>query len=158
MTENRLIFLKDTFSGFGLQFSDDFSKAVIFNPNYNENIIVYDEGFEFTVCFSFQHRHLEEEEAVVEWIREIIAGNKFAIEFFHNEQRCFGSEMDAEELQALSYEKLEQFTGYYGLTKLLGVADSFKVRGWDSNNNFDCTFFRETNGTIAISRNFVGIP
>ena len=157
MTENKLIFLKDTFIGFELQFSDDFSNAVIFNPNYNENITVYADGYEFIVCFSFQHCHLEDEEDVVEWIREIITGNKFAIEFFNKEQRCFGSEINAEELQDLSYEKLEQFTGYYGLTKLLDVADSFKIRGWDSKNNFDFTFFRKTNETIAISKTFVGI-
>ena len=157
MTENKLIFLKDTFIGFELQFSDDFSNAVIFNPNYNENITVYADGYEFIVCFSFQHCHLEDEEDVVEWIREIITGNKFAIEFFNKEQRCFGSEINAEELQDFSYEKLEQFTGYYGLTKLLDVADSFKIRGWDSKNNFDFTFFRKTNETIAISKTFVGI-
>ncbi len=157
MTENKLLFLKDSFPEFELQFSDDFSEAVILNPNYNENITVYDEGFEFIVCFSFQHRHLEDEEDVVEWIGEIIAGNIFAIEFFNNEQRRFGSEINAEELQDLSYEKLEQFTGYYGLTKLFDMADSFKVRGWDSKNNFDFTFFCETNGSIAINKNFVGI-
>lgn len=157
MTENRLIFLKETFSGFDLQFSDDFSNAVIINPNWNENITVYDDEYEFTVCFSFQHRHFEDEDDVVEWIREIIDSNKLAIEFFNKEQRCFGSEIRAAELQDLSYEYLEQFTGYYGLTKLLDEADSFKVRGWDSKNNFDFTFLCGANGTITISKTFVGI-
>lgn len=157
MTENRLIFLRDTFSGFELQFSDDFSNAVILNPNYNENITVYDEGHEFIVCFSFQHCHLEDEEDVVEWIYEIIAGNKFAIEFFNNGHGGFGGEIDEKELQDLTYEKLEQFTGYYGLTKLLDVADLFKVRGWDNKNNFDFTFTREANGNIAINKTYVGI-
>ncbi len=157
MIENKLIFLKDSFPEFELQFSDDFTEAVILNPNYNENITVYDEGFEFTVYFSFQHRHLEDKEDVVEWVNEIITGNKFAIEFFNNEQRRFGSEIDAEEMQDLSYEKLEHFTGYYGLTKLFDMVDSFKVRGWDSKNNFDFTFFCETNGNISINKTFVGV-
>ena len=71
--------------------------------------------------------------------RNIISGNTLAIEFFNNEKRGFGGEIDAEELQDLSYEKPEHFTGYYGLTKLFDVADSFKIRGWDSNYNFSYT-------------------
>ena len=157
MVDNRLIFLKEAFSDFKLEFSDDFQNVVIFNPNYNENIIVYDDEFEFTVCFSFQHCHLEDEADVVDWIRRIIYGNTFAIEFFNNERRCFGGEIDAEELQDLSYEKLEKSTGYYGLTKLVDVANSFKIRGWDSKNNFDCTITCEANGSIAINKTFIGI-
>lgn len=117
---------------------------------------MYDDEYEFIVCFSFQHRHFEDEEDVVEWICEIIKGNKLAIEFFHKEQRCFGSEIEKTELQDLSYEKLEQFTGYYGLTKLSDLADSFKVRGWDCENNFDFTFICEVNGNITLSKKFVG--
>lgn len=156
MNENRLSFLKESFSGFELQFSDDFSHAVIINRNWHENITVYDEEYEFIVCFSFQHRHFKDEEDVVEWIREIIDSKKLAIEFFKKEQRCFGSEIDTAELQDLSYEKLEQFTGHYGFTKLLDMTDSFKVRGWDSKNNFDFTFLCEGNGTITINKTFVG--
>jgi len=157
MSKNKLVFLKDAFPGFKLHFADNFSNAVIVNPNYNENITVYDEGYEYIVCFSFQHCHLEDTEEVVNWIREIITGNKFAIEFFNNDQRGFGGEIDVEELQNLTYEKLEKFTGYYGLTKLLNVADSFKIRGWDSKNNFDFTFFCEANGTISVNKTYVGI-
>jgi len=156
MSENRLIFMKDAFSEFELQFADDFSSAVIVNPNYDENITVYDDEYEFTVCFSFQHCHFDEEDDIIEWIREIISGNTFAIEFFNKGQRGFGGEIDLEKMQELTYEKLEQFTGYYGLTKLLDVADSFKIRGWDSKNSFDCTIAREANGSIAINKTFVG--
>ena len=157
MSKNRLVFLKDAFSEFELQFAEDDSYAVIVNANYDENITVYDDEFEFTVCFSFQHRHFEDEDDIIEWIRKIISGSTFAIEFFNNEQRRFGGEIDAEELQDLSYEKLEQFTGYYGLTKLLDVADSFKIRGWDSKSNFDCTITCEANGSISINQTFLGI-
>ena len=157
MTENKLSFLKESFPEFELQFSDNYSNAVIINPNWNENITVYDDEYEFVVCFSFQHRHFEDEEDVSGWIREIIGNNKLAIEFFNKEQRHFGSEIDTAELQNLSYNKLEQFTGYYGSTKLLDVADSFKVRGWDYKYNFDFTFLRDTNGTITINKTFVGM-
>ena len=94
---------------------------------------------------------------MIAWIRKIISGNIFAIEFFNNEQRRFGGEVNSTELQGLTYEKLEQFTGYYGLTKLLDVADSFKIRGWDSKNNFDYTMIREGNGNVVIDKAFVGI-
>ncbi len=157
MSNNRLIFLKGAFPGFELHFANDCSNAMIVNPNYDENITVYDDEFEFTVCFSFHHRHFEDEDDIIEWIHKIISGNTFAIEFFNHEQRSFGSEIDVEELQDLTYEKLEQFTGYFGLTKLLDVADSFKIRCWDSKNNFDYTITREANGTIAINKTFVGI-
>ena len=82
---------------------------------------------------------------------------QFAIEFFNNDQRCFGSEIDTEELQGLTYKKLEQFTGYYGLTKLLDVVDSFKIRSWDGKNNFDYTIICEENGNVVINQIFVGI-
>ena len=157
MSNNRLVFLKDAFYEFELQFADDYSNAIIVNPNYDENITVYDDEFEFTVCFSFQHRHFEDEDDIIEWIHRIISGNTFAIEFFNHEQRGFGSEIDAEELEDLTYEKLEQFTGYFGLTKLLDVADSFKIRGWDSKNNFDYIITCEANGMIAINKTFIGI-
>lgn len=155
MIPQRLIFLKDAFPGFELQFIADDSCALIINPNYDANIIVYDDEFEFTVCFLFQHCHFTDEDDVIDWICNIISGNTFAIEFFNNEQCRFGGEIAAEQLQDLSYEKLEQFTGYYGLTKLLDVADSFKIRGWDNKNNFDYKLIREANGGIEINQTFV---
>ena len=157
MSKKRLEFLKDTFLGLDLQMADDEASMVILNPNYDENIIVYDDVYEYIVCFSFQHRHFEDEDDIIAWIRKIITGNTFAIEFFNNEQRCFGSEIDTEELQGLTYKKLEQFTGYYGLTKLLDVADSFKIRSWDGKNNFDYTMICEGNGNVVINQIFVGI-
>ncbi len=157
MSKERLIFLKDTFSEFELQFADDYSNAVIVNPNWNENITVYDDEYEFRVCFSFQHRHFEDKEDVVEWICKVIESRILAIEFFNKGQRRFGSDIETAELQDLSYEKLEQFTGYYGLTKLRDVADSFKIRGWDSFKNFDYTITCEANGAIIINKTFVGI-
>ncbi len=154
MTDNKLSFLKNTFSSYKVQFSDDFTCATIYNPFYDENITIYyyeDDDFSpFCARFSFQHRHLTDEDDVVEWINEIITGNKFAIEFFQKNQCRFGSEIAAEELEDLTYTKLEQFSGYYGLTKLFEIADSFKVRGWNNINNFDAVFVCETDKKITI--------
>ena len=103
MSKKRLEFLKDTFLGLDLQMADDEASMVILNPNYDENITVYDDEYEYIVCFSFQHRHFEDEDDIIAWIRKIITGNTFAIEFFNTEQRCFGSEIDTEDLQGLTY-------------------------------------------------------
>ena len=81
MNENRLFFLKNTFSQFELQFADDFSNVVIMNPNYNENITVYDDGYEFVACFSFQHRHFEDQNDLTKWIGEIISGIHLQLNF-----------------------------------------------------------------------------
>lgn len=156
MAGNKLLFLKIAFQKYNVQFSEGFTKATIFNPFYDENITVYyyedDDFTPFCVRFSFQHCHLMDEEDVVDWINSIIACNKFAIEFFNDGQQCFGSEIESNELLDLTYEKLEQFTGCYGLTKLLSIADTFKVRGWNNRHNFDAAFVCEDNGHILIKK------
>ena len=154
MGENKLEFLKTAFPGYQVRFSDDFSKAVIVNPLYEENITVYyEEGYDFEpfiACFSFQHGHFETQEDVIAWVGEIIAGRTLAIEFFRNGQRYFGGEIEAEKLQELSYTMLERFSGYYGGTKLWEVADSFKIRGWDKKNDMDVALVSAPDGAVAL--------
>lgn len=157
MSKDRLVFLQDAFLGVEFKFTDDFSSAVIMNPNYDENITVYDEEFEYIVCFSFQHRHFEDKADVVSWIQKIISGKTLAIEFFNHEQRVFGGEIDADALKELSYHKLERFTGHYSIKELLRLADSFKIRGWDSKNNLDCTITCDASGNVVIGQTFLGI-
>ncbi len=156
MAENKLEFIKSTFSEYDVQFFENFTKSILFNPICDENITIYyyedDDFTPFCVCFSFQHCHLMDEEDVIEWISHIITGDKFAIEFFKNGEQCFGTEIKAKELLGLSYEKLEQITGYYGLTKLLSIVDAFKVRGWNSQHNFDAIFVRDDKGNILIKK------
>lgn len=159
MTQNKLEFLSDAFSEYKVEFSDDFTTAVILNPLYNENVKVYyeeaDDYSPFITCFSFQHCHLCDEDEVVGWINDIITGKLFAIEFFKNDQRRFGGEIEAEELKDLSYEKLGQRFGYFGVSKLYQNADSFKVRGWNKNQNFDAVFVMNEDGTISIEKTYV---
>ena len=160
MAENKLVFLKTAFPGYQVSFSDDFTEAMIVNPLYEENITVYyEEGYDFEpfiACFSFQHGHFESEEDVIAWVSEIIAGRTLAIEFFRNDQRCFGGEIEAEKLQELSYTMLERFTGYYGGTKLWEVADSFKIRGWDKKNDMDVALVSAPDGTVTLRKIYAG--
>lgn len=156
MAENRFEFLKKAFPNDTMQILEDGLHAVILNPSYRENVnVYYNEGDDYTpfaASSSFQHCHLTDEEDVVDWINEIVTGKKLAIEFFKDGKDCFGGDMDAEELEHISYEELEQHTGYFGLSKLLRIVDSFKARGWNIESNFDAVFVLEKDGTIAIEK------
>ncbi len=159
MKENKLAFFAHVYPMYKMRFSDDYSQVIIFNPFYDENITVFyyeeDEFTPFCACFSFLHTHCTDEDDVVAWINEIIFGKKFSIEFFKNEQRLFGGDIDAESLIDLTYAELEHYTGYFGLTKLLDVADSFKVKGWEQKNNFDAIFVSETDEAVLIVKNLL---
>ena len=156
MADNKLAFIKSAFPEYVVQFLDHSTEAILVNPFYDENIKVYyyeDDDFSpFCVCFSFQHCHFTDEEYAIEWIRSIISGDKFAIEFFKDGKQRFGGDIDAKDLLDLSYHKLEQFTGYYGRTNLLSIADTFKVRGWNNRHNFDAMLIHEDNGNILIEK------
>ena len=154
MKENKLVFLARVYTKYKVEFADDYTQATIINPFCDENITVeyYEEDAltPFCVCFSFQHSHCTDEDDVVDWINEIICGKKCAIEFFVGERGCFGGDILVKDLQSLTYEVLEQYTGYFGVMKLVDLVDSFKVRGWAKENNFDCYFARERNGLLSI--------
>jgi len=134
---------------------EDDSLAEIINTFGKDNIKVYYDSDDFSpyiVCFAFQHVHLCDEEAVIDYINDIICGNLFSIEFFRDGERCFGGDITADRLKELSYKTLERYTGYYGGTKLIECADMFKVRGWNSNNNFDATFVIDECGIVTIKK------
>ncbi len=157
MADSKLAFLLRAFPDEKVCIEDNGGKAVIFNPFSGDNIEVYydeDDFHPFCAGFSFQHRHFDDEEAVAQWIKEIVCGKKFAIEFFRNGGNCFGGEI--EELRHMSYEELEQRTGYYGAAKLYEVADSFKVRGWHKEKNFDEVFALQEDGTVRVEINQPG--
>lgn len=159
MTENKLEFLKNAFPNYKVYISENGTQATIFNPFYNENVILEyfeeDDYTPFIAHFSFQHRHLNDEKNVVDWINEIVEEKRFAIEFFKNEQNKFGGDIEATELADISYPKLERLTGYYGATKLYEIADSFKIRGWNKDSNFDAVFVFKKDGTIIIQKHIV---
>ena len=155
MSKNNYTFLNNHFSSHKINYLECKDSIEIVNPFGKGNIVVdYDsaDSTPFMVMFSFQHRHIEDEKGVVEYVTDIIDENVFAIEFFKNGERCFGGDVTAEELKDLSYEKLEQKTGYYGSAKLIDCADAFKVRGWSDKNNFDATFVVDKSGKVEIKK------
>ena len=150
----KLNFLKNHFSNYEIKFSVDGEFAEMVNPVGSDNIKVQyipdDEFTPYIVAFAFQHCHMSDEEAVLEYINRIIEGNVFSIEFFNDGNCCFGGDISLQQLEGLSYEKLEKYTGYYGGTKLKELADMVKVRGWHSENNFDAIFVVDEHGRMTI--------
>lgn len=148
-----LSFLSKYIAKYRIDISDDLESAIIYNPISDENIYIEydkaDESSPFLLSFSFQHVHLTDKKSATEWIDEIISENLYTIEYFSNAKRLFGGEITAEELNVLSYEFLEQDTGYFGITKLFQIADRFKVRGWSGKNDFDGQFVKK-DGKIEI--------
>lgn len=156
MFENNLEFIAKHFLDYKIHFSENKNFLEILNPCGSENITVEyisdDEWTPYILCFSFQHWHMSDEEDIIEHINDIIRGRLFSIEFFKRGNRRFGGDIEAQALQELSYEFMEQYTGYYGISKLKDLADSFKVRGWNTNANFDAKFIADECGNIMIKR------
>ena len=155
MSKNNYAFLINHFSSHEIIYSESKDSVEIINSFGQDNIVVdYDvaDPTPFMVEFSFQHRHIEDETGVIEYITDIINENIFPIEFFKNGERRFGGDVTAQELKDLSYEELEQTTGYYGSTKLKDCVNAFKVRGWSGKNSFDAMFVVSENGKIEIKK------
>ena len=155
VSKNNYTFLNNHFSSYEIIYLESKDSIEIVNPFCEDNIVVdYDpaDPTPFRVMFSFQHRHIEDETGVVEYATDIIDENVFAIEFFKNGERRFGGDITSRELKDLSYEKLEEKTGYYGSTKLIDCADAFKIRGWSGKNNFDATLVIGESGKIEIKK------
>ena len=95
------------------------------------------------LSFSFQHVHVTDRESAAEWVDGILNERILSIEFFVGENRCFGSEINASDLDRLSYEFLEKYTGFFGREKLFRIANNFKVRGWSGENDFDGYFVQK---------------
>ncbi|MBR2965362.1 MAG: hypothetical protein IKC34_02295 [Clostridia bacterium] len=155
MSKNNYTFLTNHFSSCEIVYREYNDSVEIVNPFGKDNIFVDFDAFDptpFTIMFSFQHRHINDEKGVVEYISTIMNESVFAIEFFKGGERRFGGDITAQELEDLSYEKLEQKTGYYGSTKLIDCADMFKVRGWSGKNSFDAMFVVGESGKVDIKK------
>ena len=153
----KLSFLENYVSKYRIDISDDLESAIIYNPNSEDHLYIeYDKADAFSpymLSFSFQHVHMTDEECAKEWIDSILSEDIFSIEYFCGEDRRFGGQISAQELKNLSYDYLEQNTGYYGITKLFQIADHFKIRGWRRKNDFD-GYFVEKDNTIQINKIF----
>lgn len=156
MKTERFDFLRKEFPSYKIKFSEDGSMVEIVNPFGNENVrieyVPEDDFTPYIVFFAFQHCHMCDEEDIIDYINDIINGKVFSIEYFYNDTRLFGGDITAEKLKDLSYDTLEQNTGYYGIAKLKDCADSFKLRGWHNDYNFDAIFVTDESGSVTIKK------
>ena len=153
MTRNELLSIAEHFSAYDVRFSDEEDGFDVLNPFGKEPIRVYvedDPHWPYTVGFSFQHRHLATVDEVVAYASDIMNGNVFAIEFFKDGYRRFGGDLDAQEVRELSYDRLAQFLGCFGASRLIDVVDSCKVRGWSRDADFDATFVEDEQGNVTL--------
>ena len=96
--ESKLEWVAAHFADCKVRFSEDQTLLEILNPAGNDPIKIEQEGLsreECTVSFSFQHRHLSDNDEIAEFIHDIMNGNVLAIEFFKDGKRRFGRDIPA---------------------------------------------------------------
>ena len=156
METERFDLLTKHFSAYEMKFSKNGNLLEIINPFCLENIrveyIPTDDFTPYVVSFAFQHCHMCDEEDIADYMNDIIDGKVFSIEFFNKGTRCFGGDITAAELDSLTYETLTKYIESWGISNLLDYADSFKLRGWHSNYNFDAELITDENGLPGIKK------
>lgn len=150
MNENIFDLIRKEFSTFEINDLESGYSLEIINPFCENNIVLYydDSIDEYTLYFTYQHWHLNNEKDVIKYIKDIINGEIFSIEFFKDDERHFGSSISKEELENLSYDSLASM--FYGVDVLKELVNCFKIRGFNKEDNYDAKFIMEENGKINI--------
>ena len=151
-----LSFLKEIYTQFEVELicSEESESAYIRNKDYRDIIrIDYDpQDFQpFTMSFSYQHRHFECIEELIEYSNAYSTGNLAAIEFFDCDRNCFGGEMKTPLLDAMDYDKLRSYFGYpnHDISNL-----NFKVRAWDRRYCYDGYFMKDSKGSFIVLKHY----
>ena len=153
LAESKFAFLSVYADRMLVDLSDDMESAMLYNPNSDEHIFVeYDSG-EYTVYFATDHAHIEDADAVAEWIRSVVDGEICAIEFFLGDRPCFGGAIESSKLSDISYSVLENDDIFCFPDPLFSMADNFKIRDWSGKNNIDGKIFSQNGkGEIEFNR------
>ncbi|MBQ7339072.1 MAG: hypothetical protein IJW40_11565 [Clostridia bacterium] len=164
MKKQKISEIAAQFSAYNVQFSDTGEGFEIINP-YSEGkepIIVMDEGREpytaYVVSFSYFHTHPDMAEQVIAWVRDILEGRRFVIAFFKEDRWAGSTTLEEQQLHELTYETLAKHMGWDGITKppygdpvrLIDKADSFIIRGWGKDADFDGKFIKDAQGNVSI--------
>ena len=161
MKREEIYAIAEQFSEHDVRFSDERDGFDIINPFGKDPIYVEYEGEQlrepYTVCFSAHHVHLETADQVIEFVGDIIEGRRLSLELFKDGRLCMGADLDAQALRDLSYTMLAKRLGldgtpkpYGNMGRLIDHADSFKVRGWAPNADFDGKFIVDEQGNAAV--------
>ena len=116
-------FLLEMQKHYDFELSVEEGRRVLRNPRTGGQIEIFEESYttdsrktetftEYIVCFSTQHRHLEDPEDVEDYIRQILADEVLPIEFYSQGQRCWGSEIRREDFADLDAVQLSSLFGY----------------------------------------------
>ena len=152
MSKETYDFLNNHFNLFEKIYNESKDCIEIVKPQNECKIIVdyipEDDFSPYLVSWSYQHRHLVDEDDVIEYVNEIINCKVYAIECFKGDTAVFGGEIRIDDFEDFSYETLEKWSGYFGLTKLLDCVDTVKVRFW--HGGFDATFAYDKDGKPTV--------
>lgn len=158
MRKNELYRIAEHFSAYEVRFSDDGDSLQIINPFGKDAILVECDGEAYIVCVTAHfHIHLEPVEQVVAYVRNILEGKRVIIEFYKDGNWSMSADLKSQELRELSYTSLSQRMHMvrdgkvvpYG-DLLIEAADSFHVRGWAQDVDFDAVFVRDGQGNVTI--------
>ena len=150
MNENKFDLIRKEFSTFKINVLESGYSLEIINPFCGNNIILcYEDAIDgYVLYFTYQHWHLNNEKDVIKYIKDIINGEIFSIEFFEDDERHFGGSINKEELENLSYVSLASL--FYGVDELKKFVNYFKIRGFHKEDNYDAKFIIEENGKVNI--------
>lgn len=144
------------FLAFDPDFSDDGNCFEIKSPFGKDAILVQHDEEEYTVCYSRHHVHLETAKQAEAYVCDIMAGRRTIIEFYKDGRLCMSADLSAQELCELSYASLSQRMGFgkneFMPGELIDFADSFKIRGWAQDADFDATFIADVQGNVTVQK------
>ena len=151
--ESKLQFLEQYISA-SITYREDGMQAVISSPASDMTIwveyIPEDDFTPYVMGWATQHVHVCDEEDVLDEIREVMSGQRCALEFFSGGNRLFGGDIDTAELENLSYATLKAYAEDFCLGDLLRKADAFQLRGWNTEQNWNGII--EPDGTITVEK------
>lgn len=165
MQRKELLAIAEQFATYNVQLSDEKESFEILNPYGKDAILVESEGVlasePYIVCYTFYHIHLETVEQVIAYVRDILEGRRLVIGFFKDGRWSMSADLDKQELRDLSYTSLSKRMnmGKYGSDMLYGdhrelieAADSFCVRGWAQDADFDAVFVTDAQGVVTVQK------
>ncbi|MBE6609222.1 MAG: hypothetical protein E7634_00985 [Ruminococcaceae bacterium] len=147
--EGKLSFLAKYTEKYRVDVSDYGESAVIYNPMHMDTISVDYEIDEYTASFSLQHVHVQNPEDAEKWIDDVMSETLLPIGFYKNGRIVMGSHIKSSAVGKLSYEDLRKTFRPYDGGELCEFSDSFKIRSWSGEKNFEAQFVN-TDGKVTI--------
>jgi len=131
----------------------------ILNPQLGKNIIIDFSFDEFSVYFSYQHKHFREDQLMdlEEFIRSILAGDEVVMEIFNGDKNSFGGSLPKADLDLSSVEGIinSLFTHkaaqkqYFELFKTSKYR--LETRNWDGSMDYSIALIWDGSNYITVN-------